>query len=223
MAAGTRVRVVNEVPATLYRDWYQWRRYEAAVNVAHAQLDAWGLCVYDERRLSPDRVQDLLGTHPFIGRGLDRRTNPDYQEPRAFCAANFDAPPDTVERVEPDLDLLDPSLVTARAAVRDLVGNRTVPTIRDVEALVLATNEAVANATVHGRPPVGLRGWALPGRVVVTVTDTGRGPRDCFLGLLRSPEEQGMWLSHQLVDVAHRRHSAGYTVRLTATAESPHP
>jgi len=87
----------------------------------------------------------------------------------------------------------------------------------DVEALVLATHEGVANAAEHGRRPVSLRAWVAPGRVVVTVTDTGRGPQDAFLGLLYSLDRQGMWLSHQLVDVAHRRHADGYTVRLTAS------
>jgi len=216
MAAGRRVRVVNEVPQALYRDWQEWRRYEAVVNVAHAGLDAWGLCVYDERRLSPDMVEDLRSTHPFLGPGLDRRPNPDYQDPRAFCEAHFDVPPDLVERTSPALDLLDPTPAVARASVRDLVDGHAGLTCDDVEALVLAAHEALTNAVTHGRPPVSLRGWMAPGRVVVTVEDTGRGPQDCFLGLLYSPDRQGMWLSHQLVKVAHRRHAGGYTVRMTA-------
>ena len=223
MAAGTRVRVVNQIPPTLYRDWYQWRRYEAAVNVVHAHLNAWGLCVYDARRLSPGMVEDLQATHPFTGRGIDRRTNPQYQEPRAFCDAHFDAPPDPVEQTQPAVELLDPSPAAARAAVRDLAGQRAGLTDDNVEALVLAAHEALANAWIHGRPPVVVRAWAPPGRVVVTVTDTGRGPQDSFLGLLHSPDHQGMWISHQLVDVAHCRHAGGYTTRLTAPASRSLP
>jgi len=219
MAAGTRVRVVHQVPATLYRDWHEWRRYEAVVNVAHAHLDAWGLCVYDERRLTPGMVEDLIGTHPFIGRTAGRRINPDYQEPRTFCDAHFDAPPDAIEQSQPAMELRDLGPAAARAAVRDLVGRRAALVAYDVEGLVLAVNEAVTNAAAHGRPPVDLRGWLAPDRVVVTVTDTGRGPQDGFLGLLYSPDQQGVWLSHQLVHVAHRRHAGGYTVRLTARAD----
>jgi anti-sigma regulatory factor (Ser/Thr protein kinase) len=87
--------------------------------------------------------------------------------------------------------------------------------------LILATNEAVANAIVHGQPPVVLRIWAQADRVTVTVTDTGTGPTDPFVGLLPSAPTSdgglGLWISHQLIDVAHRRHAHGYTVRLTAT------
>jgi anti-sigma regulatory factor (Ser/Thr protein kinase) len=90
-----------------------------------------------------------------------------------------------------------------------------------VEGLLLATNEAVANAIVHGQPSIVLRLWAHADRVIVTVTDTGTGPTDPFVGLLPSDPASsaglGLWISHQLVDVAHRRHAGGYTVRLTAT------
>jgi anti-sigma regulatory factor (Ser/Thr protein kinase) len=217
MAAGTQVRVVNQVPPRLYRNWHEWRRYEAIVNVVHAGLDAWGLCVYDERRLSPAMVDDLRSTHPFVGHGVDRRTNPDYEDPRAFCDAHFDAAPDPVEQAAPALQLLDASAATARAAVRDIGFGQARLTGDEVESLVLATHEAVTNAAVHGRPPVTLRAWVAPGRVVVTVTDVGPGPGDPFLGLRYSLDRQGMWLCHQLVDVAHRRHAEGYTIRLTVS------
>ena len=52
------------------------------------------------------------------------------------------------------------------------------------EGLILATSEAVANAIVHGQPPIVLRIWAQPDRMTVTVTDTGAGPTDPFVGLL---------------------------------------
>ena len=80
-----------------------------------------------------------------------------------------------------------------------------------------------------------LRLWAQPHWVTVTVTDTGPGPTDPLVGLLppdpandRHPDHGhghrpghalglGLWLSHQLLDVTHRRHPDGYTIRLTAT------
>jgi hypothetical protein len=223
MAAGTRVRVVNEIPQALCRNWGEWRRYEAVVNVVHAGLNLWGLCLYDERQLSPDMVEDLRRTHPFIGRGVDARANRGYQEPRAFCDAHFDAPPDPLERSRPALDLRNPSPAAARAGVRDLIDGGAALAGDDIEALVLAAHEAVTNAAAYGRPPVTLRGWVEPRRVVVTVTDMGQGPQDSFLGLIYSPDRQGMWLSHQLVEVSHRRDARGYTVRMTAAAGQPVP
>ena len=219
MIPGKRLRVAHQVPPERYRDWHEWRRYEAVVNVAHAGLDAWALCMYDERRLNQDMVQDLRRTHPFVGIGQEQGPNPAYEEPRAFCDTHFDVPPDPLERAEPALTLLNPSPAAARAGVRHLVNGGMGLSGGEVEGLVLAAHEAVTNAELHGRPPVTLRGWVTPGRVVVTVADAGQGPQDCFLGLLYSRERQGMWLSHQLVEVAHRRDASGYTVRMTATAD----
>src|SRR5918994_1662425 len=81
------------------------------------------------------------------------------------------------------------------------------------------------NALIHGRPPTLLRLWAQPDRVTVTVTDTGPGPTDPLVGLLPPDPligpgpgpRLGLWLSHQLVDVAHRHGPDGYTIRLAAT------
>jgi hypothetical protein len=78
-----------------------------------------------------------------------------------------------------------------------------------------------------------LRLWRKPARVTVTVTDAGPGPADP-LGLL--PNEPptdtaddpvadpalGLWLIHQLVDVARRSDPGGYTIRLTATHPETH-
>ena len=86
--------------------------------------------------------------------------------------------------------------------------------------MILATSEAVANAILHGQRPIVLRIWEQPDRMIVTVTDTGTGPVDPFAGLLPPPDSSGsglgLWISHQLVDITHRRHPGGYTVRMTA-------
>ena len=95
-----------------------------------------------------------------------------------------------------------------------------------------ATHETVINALIHGRLPTVRRLWAQPGRVTVTVTvtvtDTGPGPTDPLVGLLPPDPPNGLhpgpgplpglglWLSHQLVDVTHRHHAAGFTIRLAA-------
>ena len=124
VAAGHRIRVVNQIPPKLHRNWHEWRRYEAVVNVALADLDAWGLCVYDERRLTPAMVDDLRSTHPFIGHGVDRRTNPGYQEPRAFCDAHFDAPPDPSSTPRPRSSwwIRPPRLPAQRSATSSTAG-----------------------------------------------------------------------------------------------------
>ena len=213
--AARQVRVVNEMPSFRYEDWYQWRRYEAAVNLMLTDLNVLGVCIYDERRLDPAMVEDLEATHPVVGQGVRYEANARYQDPGHFCRANFDAPQDRVEQTEPAVELLDPSPAACRAAVRGFAGRHAGLVDEDLEALVFAANEAVTNATVHGRRPVRMRLWTRRTRVVVTVTDAGQGPEDCLVGLLPSPTVGGLWLSEQLVEIAHRRHQEGYTVRLT--------
>jgi anti-sigma regulatory factor (Ser/Thr protein kinase) len=132
----------------------------------------------------------------------------------------MDAPPDEVEACPPAAELLDPSPSTARTAVGAFAIHSKLPP-HEVENVVIATHEAVSNARRHGRPPVLLRLWVQPGRFTVTVTDTGPGPANPFLGLLPPDHPHGtglgLWISHQLVDMTHRRHRDGYTVRMTAT------
>ena len=81
-------------------------------------------------------------------------------------------------------------------------------------------------------PPIVLRLWAQPGRVTVTVKDSGPGPIDSFIGLAgtgtpsdtvddRAGEPAlGLWLIQQLVEVTRRSDPSGYTLRLTAAQQS---
>ena len=129
-----------------------------------------------------------------------------------------------MEQSVPTVELIDPSPATARATVKGFIEHSELP-VAEREGLLIATSEAVTNAIVHGQPPVVLRLWAQPHRLTVTVTDRGDGPTDPFVGLLpaghadQQPDQPGLglWISHQLVDVTHRRHAHGYTIRITAS------
>jgi anti-sigma regulatory factor (Ser/Thr protein kinase) len=223
-ANAPRVRVLNQEPTVPAEHWHEWRRLEAAVNIALARHDVWAVCVYDQRTLADEWVEDLCATHPLIWSGDQHRPNDRYQDPVRFIAARRNAPADPVEHTAPTVELTDPSPAAARATVTGCTQHSGLP-VTEIEGLILASSEAVANAIVHGRPPIVLRLWAQPNRVTVTVTDTGTGPTDPFVGLLPAGHRDlqsdgpglGLWISHQLVDVTHRRHPGGYTVRMTAT------
>jgi anti-sigma regulatory factor (Ser/Thr protein kinase) len=218
------VRLLNQEPAVPEASWHEWRRLEAAVNLAFSRHDLWVVCAYDRRTLTDEMVDDLHATHQATGCGSEHRHNDRYQDPVEFISKHMDAPPDPVEASPPSAELLDPSPSTARAAVGAFAIHSKLPP-QEVENMVLATHEVVSNARVHGRPPVVLRLWVLPGRLTVTVTDTGTGPTNPFLGLLPPDHPHGsglgLWISYQLVDMTHRRHRDGYTVRLTAGGSSP--
>lgn len=215
-----RVRMFNEEPIVPEGHWHEWRRSEAAVNAVLGRSRAWLVCSYDCRALDNDRVSDLRAIHQFVGQGDQHRNSDKYQDPRGFVAGNFNAPPDPVEATTPAAELVNPSPSTARAAVLGFAHHGGLPAL-ETENLVLAVSEAVGNARQHGRPPVVMRLWVQPERITVTITDTGLGPTDPFVGLL-PPDHQhgsglGLWLSHQLVDIAHRRHSDGYTACLSTS------
>jgi anti-sigma regulatory factor (Ser/Thr protein kinase) len=216
-----RVRIVSQEPVVPEPHWHEWRRLEAVINVALHHRNTWVVCVYDRRSLTDEMVDDLYATHPLAGRGEQHRRNDRYQDPVEFIGKHQDAPPDPIEQETPSAQLIDPSPAAARAAIAGFAGQTRLPA-HDVENVVLATHEAVSNALLHGRPPVVLRLWVRPGGLTVTVTDTGIGPSDPFVGLLPPTPPNGaglgLWISHQLVDVTHRRHPDGYTVRLAAAA-----
>ncbi len=219
----SRLRIVNQEPSVPERHWHEWRRLEAGVNLVLPRYDVWAACLYDRHTLGEKMVDDLYATHQAVGHGGVHRRNDRYQDPVEFVSKHMDAPPDPVEESVPSAELLDPSPPTARAAVGAFAIHSRLPP-HEVENVVLATHEAVSNARRHGRPPVILRLWVQSGRLTVTVTDAGNGPTNPFVGLLPPDRPHGaglgLWISHQLVDMTHRRHRAGYTVRMTATDAS---
>jgi anti-sigma regulatory factor (Ser/Thr protein kinase) len=72
----------------------------------------------------------------------------------------------------------------------------------EVDDLACAVSEAVTNGICHGRPPIRVRLWAAPNRVVAAVTDQGDGPTNPFVGLLpttgTSSTGLSLWLAHQM-------------------------
>jgi anti-sigma regulatory factor (Ser/Thr protein kinase) len=225
-------RVVHQEPVIAPSQWPEWRRLEAVLNLALRHYDTWAVCAYDQRTLTADMVDDLHATHPLIGRGGDHRRNDRYQHPVNFLVQQSEDPPDPVERTRPAVELVDPSPASARATVK-WFSHQWLPD-EEIDKLIFATHEAVINALRHGRPPTVLRLWTKPGRVTVTVTDSGPGPTDPLVGLF--PNEPltdnaddtvtepalGLWLVQQLVDVSRRSDPSGYTIRLTATHPLTH-
>ena len=216
-------RVVHQEPLIPPPQWPEWRRLEAVLNLALSDHDTWAVCAYDQRTLTDEMVADLHATHPLIAEDGTDQHNYRYQHPVDFLRHHRHGPPDPVERTAPAVELADPSPATARATVAGFARRQLLPT-DEIDNLVFATHEALTNALMHGRPPTLLRLWAQPGQVTITVTDTGPGPTDPLVGLLppgplngpRPGPRLGLWLSHQLVDVAHRHHPDGYTIRLAA-------
>ena len=92
--------------------------------------------------------------------------------------------------------------------------------------LVLALDELIANAQEHGRPPIQVRCW-VDGRIVIEVTDVGRGFDHYRVWGTHPPEPygprgRGLWITRQLTDlVSVLSGERGTTVRIELSPE-PH-
>jgi anti-sigma regulatory factor (Ser/Thr protein kinase) len=98
-----------------------------------------------------------------------------------------------------------------------------------LQDLLIGVTEAVTNAQRYGEPPATVRIWAAGERIVVTIHDTGYGPAAPLAGLVPLPGNtprrhlgMGLWVVHQLdIEIALRRTSDGFTVRLRNVPGSP--
>jgi hypothetical protein len=252
----SRIRVTSDVPHPgVGAPWEGWARYEAAVNRAYAEFPLWGLCAYDTRITPGPVLDDVARTHPYFAAADGPRINPRYQDPAEFLTQRPHSRGDPVETASPPvIDLMDPTPAAARHAVHtagmirpdsfrpDPIAPGTFqadPPQRDtpqpgipqldattVEDLVFAVSEAVTNAVTHGRPPIRVRLWTAPDRIVATVTDRGNGPADPFVGLLPVTDTRsgglGLWLTHQLCShVTLDTTDEGFTIRLVVGTPQP--
>ncbi len=221
-AGAAQIRIAGDVPHEGNGGSFEgWDRYESAVNTVWDDFPVHSRCLYDISITAPQILESALRTHPCIVQPSGtRRLSDRYQDPAAFKP--LPPLPDPVERSAPALDLAEPSTAQARHAVT-ATGRGHVPDSR-LQELVLGVSEAVTNARRHGRPPVTLRIWAVAGRVVVHVHDTGPGPADPLAGLTPAAGAPnlpgaGLWLIHMLnLHPALIRSGDGFTLRLRATA-----
>ncbi len=217
----TQIRVTGDVPHPgVGVPWEWWARYEAAANKVYDEFPMYGLCPYDTRTAPAAVLEDVRRTHPHVVTPTgQRQRSAIYHDPHQFLATAITSPVDPIEASAPACELSDPPPALARAAIGDL---QRVAALGDddLNGILLSVSEVVTNALIHGRPPVRMRAWAEPGRIVVTVTDAGPGPSDPAAGLMPAsggPGGLGLWLAHQMCAyVSLRRGPDGFTVRLVA-------
>lgn len=219
-----QIRITGDVPHPgLGVPWDWWGRYEAAVNVVLDDFPLWGLCPYDTRITPAPVLDDVRRTHPHIATPQGNQPSAEYARPGLDAAAWSDP----IEASPPAVVLVDAFPATARAAIA-VAGERAGLSHEDVSGLMLAVTEVLTNGVLHGRAPTRLRMWVGADRIVVTVTDQGRGPVDPLVGLVpMAPAEdgiggQGLWLAHQMCSYMTMHHDAmGFTVRMVAGRVPP--
>jgi anti-sigma regulatory factor (Ser/Thr protein kinase) len=158
-------------------------------------------------------------THPrLVSPSGQRRASEHYQAAPQF--EGLPPPPDPLEASTPIVELTDRPAADTRHALAQIGRSRvSKATLTD---LIIGASEAVSNALRHGQPPVTVRIWAAPNRIVVSVHDTGPGTTDPLAGLIPAAHSAtdpglGLWVMHQLdVDTAIIHAGDGFTVRLRA-------
>jgi anti-sigma regulatory factor (Ser/Thr protein kinase) len=170
----------------------EWVRYESTINVALADAPLRFICLYDRSELPGEILAHGRGTHPeLVAEGVG-----------CPCAA-FEQPEDCVRELDasaPPAPLDDRCRIDFQGdyhAFRGVLAEsaRELGMGADrADELVLAANEVVTNAVVHGAAPVGVRCWVVDGDFVCEVTDAGPGVADPFAGWeLPQPPSPGGW------------------------------
>lgn len=170
----------------------EWARYESTINVALADAPLRFICLYDRSELPETILGHGLGTHPEVLDG------------GAACpCATFERPEDCVRELDasgavaPPRDHYDIPFRGDHHAFRGVLAGLVLECgmgAHRAEELVLAANEVLTNAVVHGAPPIAARCWVAEGDFVCEISDGGSGVADPFAGWeLPDPSSPGGW------------------------------
>ena len=177
-----------------------YRRLEASINLAFAAHDIDLLCPYDAGTL-PDHLLEI-GRHSHASVRRDGGLSPNSRagDPAGLLAglAGVVQPPSGATTL---VCHTGADVSNARRLVHDLGAEAGFE--RDtVDDVALAVTEVLANALLHGAPPVALHVYDEGESWVCHVRDGGRGPIDPLAGLLPPDEPSdhgyGLWLARQL-------------------------
>jgi anti-sigma regulatory factor (Ser/Thr protein kinase) len=208
------VRVVGELPrCSTQEEWDSWTSYEAILNRAFADYPAWILCAYDERVLPGRVVEGAWRTHEQVL--TDGWTdNGHYHEPEHVVRAL--ASPDEPGVALPRLPAAEDPRAFRELLAREMAAAR-VPADR-ARDMLLAANEIVVNAWMHGGGPRAVRAGPVGDSFVCEVSDPGPGVSDPLAGYLPPRAKiggAGLWIARQFTRRLDLISSAsGLTVRL---------
>jgi anti-sigma regulatory factor (Ser/Thr protein kinase) len=224
---GRGARVVGEQPlAHLPEEKVaELCRVDAAFDAVCAFPGVQVVCPYNARTLPPSLIERVQRSHGTLMADGGWVGNPAYEPPEALLCEDrartvlSEPPPWAAELRAPE----SPS--QARRFVADHLATVGADGGADVEDLLLAVGEVVANAFEHATAER-VRAWRTGSRMVCEVHDRGPGIADVLAGY-RQPEitwvkGRGLWLAHQLTDrVEIQTASDGTTVRLHKDITEP--
>jgi anti-sigma regulatory factor (Ser/Thr protein kinase) len=227
--AGRRLHLVT-CPGRPDAEWSTWVQTEALLNHVLAERPVDHLCL-----LFPTTGGDGPGTeaiaratHPWLLTGEGVVASPGYRAPADLLREVQRAQvPDPLESTEPTLAMVDLEDMRAlRRALNQVLGESALSPDA-AQDFVLAIDEVTANAAEHGVPPVDVRLWCTPERLLCAVTDRGTAFDDPLMGYGPAHGDMavggmGLWRARRSVDsltAAPADDSGdGCTVRLVVNA-----
>jgi len=226
---GRRLHLVTG-PGRQDADWSVWAQTEALLNHVLAARPVDHLCLMSpaDSAGGPDTESVARATHPWLLLGDGVVPNPDYRPPAELLReVQATQVPDPLEATEPVLAMVDLDDMRAlrRALYRVLADSPLSPDA--AQDFVLAIDEVTANAAEHGIPPVDVKLWCTPERLLCAVTDRGTAFDDPLVGYGPAHGDMavggmGLWLARRSVDsltAAPADESGdGCTVRLVVNA-----
>ena len=200
--------------------------HESLLNLVFAGSEGFTLlCPYDTESLPDDVITEALRSHPCSRIDGGAHANSSYRR-CPWSGGPFDqplpAPSIAAQLVFDGLADLD----RVRVFVAEHAASYGLPEAR-ARDLVLAVHEAAANSVMHAGEYASLRIWSEAETLVCELRDRGRID-DPLVGRLRpssNPNDgRGVWLIHQLADLAQIRSDAdGTTVRIHVKTEPRSP
>jgi anti-sigma regulatory factor (Ser/Thr protein kinase) len=178
-------------------EYERWIAYEAIVNRALAHHPVAITCGYDTRVAPAAVVEEMRRTHPrVLADSLE--DSPGYAEPVEVVRALTPAPRPVAE-LEPLS--LEGDAFALRRRLRARMEQAGVPRA-DVEDMLLAADEVLANAESHAGGATRLRAGLLDGRFVLEISDRGPGFDDPLAGYLPPTPARvdgvGLWVARQV-------------------------
>jgi anti-sigma regulatory factor (Ser/Thr protein kinase) len=211
--------------------WETWADFESVSNVTLSALRLSSVCGYDVRRLSAAMLHDIERSHPQVLTEDGPVPSGAYVAPSDLLGTGPPRP-DPLEATAPSLDLAGitdrTGVARARGQVRAVV-DAACPDTLVGEEFTGAVAEVVTNAFHYGGPPVHVRLWTSPTRLLCTVTDCGTGADLLFAGYSRGDIDDertraGLWLARQSCDRLDAYPTAGgFTVRLSSAVPAVAP
>jgi anti-sigma regulatory factor (Ser/Thr protein kinase) len=211
--------------------WETWADFESVSNVTLSALRLSSVCGYDVRRLSAGMLHDVERSHPQLLTEDGPVPSGAYVAPSDLLGTGPPRP-DPLEATAPSLDLAGitdrTGVARARGQVRAVV-DAACPDTLVGEEFTGAVAEVVTNAFHYGGPPVHVRLWTSPTRLLCTVTDCGTGADLLFAGYSRGDIDDertraGLWLARQSCDRLDAYPTAGgFTVRLSSAVPAGAP